>query len=34
MESLKAQNKTVDAEWVRQEYEAAWKGEPLRIEDL
>jgi len=34
MESLKAQNKTVDAEWVRKEYGAAWRGEPLRIEDL
>jgi len=34
MESLKAQNKTVDADWVRKEYGAAWRGEPLRIEDL
>jgi hypothetical protein len=34
MESLKAQKKTMDAEWVRREYEAAWKGAPLRIEDL
>ena len=34
MESLKAQKKNMDAEWVRSEYEAAWKGDPLRIEDL
>jgi tetratricopeptide (TPR) repeat protein len=34
MESLKAQNKTVDAEWVRKEFETAWKGAPLRMEDL
>jgi tetratricopeptide (TPR) repeat protein len=34
MESLKAQNATINAEWVKQEYETAWKGEPLRIEDL
>src|SRR5579859_688564 len=34
MESLKAQNKLVDAEWVRKQYEAAWRGAPLRITDL
>jgi tetratricopeptide (TPR) repeat protein len=34
MESLKAQNKLVDAEWVRKQYEAAWRGAPLRIADL
>lgn len=34
MESLKAQNKLVDAEWVRKQYETAWKGAPLRIENL
>ena len=35
MESLKAQKKTADAEWVRKQYEEAWKGSPaLRVEDL
>lgn len=34
MESLKAQNKLVDAEWVRKQYEASWRGAPLRIADL
>jgi tetratricopeptide (TPR) repeat protein len=34
MESLKAQNKLEDAEWVRKQYEAAWRGAPLRIADL
>lgn len=34
MESLKAQNKLVNAEWVQQEYEAAWHGAPLRLADL
>jgi tetratricopeptide (TPR) repeat protein len=34
MESLKAQKRNMDAEWVRREYQAAWKGDPLRIEDL
>lgn len=34
MECLKAQNKLVDAEWVRKEYEAAWRGAPLRSADL
>ncbi|MGI8958961.1 MAG: tetratricopeptide repeat protein [Bryobacteraceae bacterium] len=34
MESLKFQDKTSDAEWVRKEFETAWKGGPLRIEDL
>ena len=33
MESSKAQKKDIDAEWVK-EYEAAWKGAPLRVEDL
>jgi tetratricopeptide (TPR) repeat protein len=32
--SLEAQGRTSEADWVRQEYETAWKGEPLRIEDL
>jgi tetratricopeptide (TPR) repeat protein len=36
MESLKAQNKTTQAEWVRREFETAWKRAQvqLRIEDL
>lgn len=34
MESLKAQNKLIDAEWVRKRYEAAWRGAPLRMADL
>lgn len=34
MKSLQAQGKMIEAEWVKQEYEAAWKGEPLRIGDL
>jgi hypothetical protein len=34
MESLKAQNKLVDAESVRKQYEAAWRSAPLRIEAL
>jgi len=34
MESLKAQNKLVDAEWVRKQYEVAWRGAPLSIADL
>jgi tetratricopeptide (TPR) repeat protein len=34
MESLKAQNKLVDAESARKQYEAAWRGAPLRIEAL
>src|SRR4051812_38350800 len=31
MKSLQAQGKTIEAEWVQQEYKAAWKGEPLRM---
>jgi tetratricopeptide (TPR) repeat protein len=36
MESLKAQNKTTQADWVRREFETAWKRAQvkLRIEDL
>jgi tetratricopeptide (TPR) repeat protein len=34
MESLKAQNKSTDAEWVRKEFEAAWQGDSLRLENL
>jgi hypothetical protein len=34
MESLKAQNKLVDAEWVRKQYQASWRGAPLSIADL
>ncbi len=35
VQSLKAQGKSADAEWVRIEFERAWKGAiPLRIEDL
>lgn len=34
MESLKAQNKLVDAAWVRKQYETTWRGAPLRIADL
>ena len=35
MESLKAQKKTTDAEWVRKQFEEAWKGAPaLRVDDL
>lgn len=35
MQSLKAQGKSADAEWVRIEFERAWKGAAsLRIEDL
>ncbi|MEK6301420.1 MAG: hypothetical protein AABO41_11910 [Acidobacteriota bacterium] len=36
MESLKAQKKTTQADWVRREFEAAWKRAQvqLRIEDL
>jgi hypothetical protein len=34
MESLKAQNKSVGAEWVQKEYEAAWQGAPLRLGNL
>jgi hypothetical protein len=33
MESLKAQDKLVDAEWV-QKQQAAWRGAPLRVADL
>ncbi len=35
-QSLKSQNKTVDADWVRRQFEAAWKNSDirLRIEDL
>src|SRR5271154_2645338 len=34
--SLEAQNKTVDAQWTRQSFEAAWKGGPdqLRLADF
>ncbi len=36
LKALEAQKKTADAEWVRQEFEEAWKAAdvPLRIEDL
>ena len=36
MESLKAQGKTSDAGWVKQQFDEAWKNAdtPLRIEDL
>jgi hypothetical protein len=36
MESLKAQKKTTQADWVRREFETAWKRAQvqLRIEDL
>jgi hypothetical protein len=36
IESLKAQNKTTQADWVRREFETAWKRAQvqLRIEDL
>jgi hypothetical protein len=36
LKSLEAQKKTSDAEWVRREFEAAWKRAdvPLKIEDL
>ena len=35
MESLKAQNRTDDAEWVALEFARAWRqGSPLRVEDL
>ena len=34
MESLKAQKDLSDTEWVRREFVTAWKGSPLRIEDL
>jgi hypothetical protein len=34
MESLKAQKKSSDAEWVRKQVEEAWKAGPLRVEDL
>ena len=35
-QSLKAQNKTADAEWAHTEFEAAWKNadSPLSIGDL
>jgi tetratricopeptide (TPR) repeat protein len=34
LESLQAQKKIADAEWVRREFEQAWpKGEPLRLAD-
>ncbi len=31
LESLKAQKKTGDAEWVRREFESAWKDSPLKL---
>jgi hypothetical protein len=36
LESLKAQNRKVDVEWVQQAFEAAWKNAEveLRVEDL
>jgi len=36
LESLKAQNKTSDVEWVRKQFEIAWKDStvPLQISDL
>jgi Flp pilus assembly protein TadD len=36
MESLKAQKKTMQADWVRREFETAWKRAQvqLRVEDL
>ncbi len=36
LESLKAQNKSVDAHWVEREFRTAWKGAdlPLRLADL
>jgi tetratricopeptide (TPR) repeat protein len=36
LETLKAQNKTADAYWVRQQFEQAWRDAdvPLRMEDL
>ena len=36
LESLKAQKRTADADWVRRQFEAAWKnaGVNLRVEDL
>jgi tetratricopeptide (TPR) repeat protein len=36
LESLKAQNRSADADWVRREFDAAWKNADvtLRVEDL
>lgn len=36
LESLKAQKRTADADWVRREFDAAWKNADvkLRVEDL
>jgi tetratricopeptide (TPR) repeat protein len=31
LESLKAQKKTADAQWVQSEFETAWKDSPLRL---
>lgn len=34
MKSLEAQNRRAEAGWVRLEFERAWKGQELRLEDL
>ena len=34
LESLKAQKKTVNAQWVQSEFDSAWKSSPLRLGDL